>query len=55
MLAVAGSGGAAEVLVPVPDNGALRGLQLVGQAVQLDPHSAIGLALSSGLRLVVGD
>jgi hypothetical protein len=47
--------GFGHVPVSVPDNLALRGLQVYAQAGLLDPLAPLGVALTQGLRLTVGD
>ena len=47
--------GHAEAELAIPVDPALRGAVFCGQAAVLDPQGILGVALSQGLRLVVGD
>jgi hypothetical protein len=54
-LFVTSTGGFASLKFAVPPQPTFRGMQLFGQAVVLDAASPIGLALTNGLRVVLGD
>jgi hypothetical protein len=53
--AVTAANGRAAVRGPVPAAPSLRGATLHAQAMALDPGAPLGVALTAGLRLVVGD
>src|SRR5262249_18754158 len=54
--ALADARGFAALPAPVPDNAALRGLTVHAQIATLQPGGPfLGLALSAGLRITVGD
>ena len=54
-LALANGGGAAAFALPIPLASTLLGTTLRFQAAALDPTAALGIALTAGLRVCVGD
>ncbi len=55
LFAVTNAAGFGHLPITVPDNLALRGLQVYAQAGLLDPLAPMGFALTQGLTLVPGD